>query len=68
MLTIPELAMSKSRIVTTICNGKRIKWSNHEEAKNYFLREMMGPEGEKRKRNECVYIQLIHGLYVCSDK
>lgn len=68
MLTIPELAMPKSRIVTTICNGKHIKWSDHEEAKNYFLKEMMCSEGEKRERNECVYIQLIHGLDVCSDE
>ena len=68
MFKIPELAMPKNRIVTTICNGKHIEWSDYEEARNYFLREMMCTEGEERERVECVYIQLIHGLDVCSDE
>ena len=67
MLKTPELAMPKKRNVTTICNGKRTEWSNYEDAKDFFLREMMCTEGEERERNECVYIQLIHGLDMCSD-
>ena len=29
---------------------------------------MMTTEGEERKRAECVYIQLLHGLDKCSDE
>jgi hypothetical protein len=37
MLAIPELAMPKSRKATTVCNGRREVWTDHEEAKEYFL-------------------------------
>ena len=33
MLKTPELAMPKSRKVTTFCNGKREVWTDYEEAK-----------------------------------
>ena len=62
MLKTPELAMPRSRKVTTVCNGRR------EEAKVYFLEVMMSTEGEERDRAECVYIQLLHGLDECSDE
>ena len=68
MYTIPELAMPKSRRVTTVCNGKKEVWEDREEAQNFFLRQMMTIEGEKRERAECIYIQLIHGLDKCSDE
>ena len=68
MLKYPELAMPRSRIVTTVCNGKREVWTDYEEAKAYFLEMMMSAEGEERDRAECVYIQLIHGLEECSDE
>ncbi len=68
MLAIPELAMTRSRKVTTICNGKREVWIDYEEAKAYFLEMMMTAEGEERDRAECIYIQLIHGLSECSDE
>lgn len=68
MLRIPELAMPKSRTVTTSCNGKRKVWNDFEEAKAYFLEMMMTPKGEERDRAECVYIQLTHGLSECSDE
>ncbi|WP_294474020.1 hypothetical protein [uncultured Ruminococcus sp.] len=68
MLQISELAMPKYHKVTTTCNGRRIEWEDYEEAKNFFLREMITTEGEERDRNECVYIQLIHGLNECSDE
>ena len=32
MLKTPELAMPKSRKVTTICNGRREVWTDYEEA------------------------------------
>ena len=35
MLAIPELAMPRTRKVTTVCNGKREVWSDYEEAKAY---------------------------------
>ena len=68
MLAIPELAMPRSRKVTTICNGRREVWTDYEEAKAYFLELMMSTDGEEHERAECVYIQLMHGLNECSDE
>lgn len=68
MLIIPELAMPRSRKVTTVCKGRREVWTNYEEAKSYFLELMMTTEGEKHERAECVYIQLLHGLDEYSDE
>ena len=68
MLKISELAMPRTRKVTTIYNGKREVWSNYEKAKAYFLELMMSTDGEERDRAECVYIQLMHGLDECSDE
>ena len=68
MLAIPELAMPRSRKVTTICNGRREVWTDYEEAKAYFLELMMSTDGEEHDRAECVYIQLMHGLDECSDE
>ena len=67
MLKIPELAMPRSRQVTTVYNGKREVWTDYEQAKAYFLEMMMSAEGEDRDRAECIYIQLMHGLDECSD-
>lgn len=68
MLAIPELAMPRSSKVTTVCNGRREVWTDYEQAKAYFLEMMMSADGEERERAECVYIQLLHGLDVCSDE
>lgn len=68
MLSIPELAMPRSRTVTTVCNGRREVWEDYEKAKAYFLEMMMTAEGEERNRAECIYIQLTHGLSECSDE
>ena len=68
MLKTPELAMPRSRTVTTVWNGKRKVWTDYEQAKAYFLEIMMAAEGEERERAECVYIQLLHGLDECSDE
>ena len=68
MLHYPELAMPRSRTVTTVCNGRREVWTDYEQAKAFFLEIMMTAEGEERDRAECVYIQLMNGLEVCSDE
>ena len=68
MLKISELAMPRTRMVTTICNGKHEVWTDYEQAKAYFLELMMTVKGEERDRAECVYIQLTHGLSECSDE
>ena len=68
MLKIPELAMPRTRKVTTVCNGMREVWTDYEEAKAYFLEMMMTAKGEERDRAECVFIQLIHVLDECSDE
>lgn len=57
MFRIPELAMPRTRTVTTICNGKKEVWDDYEEAKDFFLSQMMTTEGEERDRAECIYIQ-----------
>lgn len=68
MLAIPELAMPRTRKVTTVCNGRHEVWTDYEEAKAYFLEMMMSTDGEERDRAECVFIQLLHGLDECSDE
>ena len=68
MLKTPELAMPRTRKVTTVCNGRCEVWTDYEQAKAYFLELMMTTEGEERDRAECVYIQLTHGLSECSDE
>lgn len=68
MLHYPELAMPRSRTVTTVCNGKREVWNNYEKAKAYFLKLMISTDGEEHDRAKCVYIQLMHGLDKCSDE
>lgn len=67
MLKISELAMPRTRKVTTVCNGRREVWTDYEEAEAYFLYLMMSTESEEHERVECVYIQLLHGLDECSD-
>jgi len=67
MLSIPELAMPRTRKVTTVCNDKKEVWNDREEAQDFFLRQMMTAEGEERDRAECIYIQLINGLDKCED-
>ena len=67
MYNIPELAMPKSRKVTTVCNGKRKVWSDREEAKDFFLEAMMSAEGEEYDRYTAIYIQIINGLSYCTD-
>ena len=68
MLAIPELAIPRTRKVTTVCNGRHEVWTDYEEAKAYFLEMMMSTDGEERDRAECVFIQLLHGLDECSDE
>ena len=68
MLKTPELAMPKTRKVTTVCNGRSEVWTDYEEAKAYFLELMMSMDGEAHERAECVYIQLLHGLDECLDE
>ena len=41
MLSMSELAMNPNRKVTTVCNGKKQKWDDREEAQAYFLEAMM---------------------------
>ncbi len=68
MLSIPELAMPRSRKVTTICNGKREVWTDREEAKDYFLEMIISTDGKEHERAECVFIQIMNGLDECSDE
>lgn len=67
MFSIPELAMPKTRKITTFCNGKKEVWTEREEAKDYFIRQMMTAEGENYDHYSAIYIQLIHGMSYCTD-
>lgn len=68
MMSYPELKMPRTRKVTIVCNGKREVWADREEAKGYFLDLMMSTDGEEHERAECVYIQIMNGLSLCSDE
>lgn len=68
MLAIPELAMSRRRNVTTVCNGEKITWSDREEAENFFLWSMMIAEENDYDRLAGIYIQLQNGLVYCTDE
>ena len=67
MLKYPELAMNPKCEVTTVCKGERRVWNDREDAQSFFLEMMMSTDGEEHERAECVYIQLINGLDICSD-
>ena len=67
MLKYPELAMNPKREVTTVCKGERRVWNDREDAQSFFLEMMMLTDGEEHERAECIYIQLINGLDICSD-
>lgn len=60
--------MPRTLSVTTIYNGKIEVWKDREEAKDFFLRQMMTVEGEESDQAECIYIQLMHELDECSDE
>lgn len=68
MFTVAEMSMNKKRKVITKCNGEKAIWSSREDAKAFFLEAMMSLENEERDRAECVYIQILHGLSVCTDE
>ena len=51
MLKISELAMPKSRKVTTICNGRREVWTDYEEAKAQIRTEYL-----ENQKNEKTYM------------
>ena len=68
MLKFPELAMNPNRKVTTVCNGEKVVWNDHDRAKNYFLEAMMNSDGDEHDRYSCIYIQLQNGLDVCTDE
>ena len=50
MSAIPELAMPRSRKVTTIYNGRCEVWTDYEQAKAYLLEMMMSTDGEEHER------------------
>ena len=68
MLKIPELAMNRSRKITTVCNGVNREWSDREDAQHFVLEAMMSTDSEEHERNECIFIQLQNGLTYCTDE
>ncbi len=68
MLKTPELAMNRSRKVTTVCNGQRRVWDSREDAKSHFLEAMMNSDGEEHDQYSGIYIQLQNVLSYCTDE
>ena len=68
MLKMSKLAMSRSRTVTTVCNGNRQIRNDREGAKTYFLELMISTEVVEHERAEYVYIQLMHRFNESSDE
>lgn len=67
MLVIPELAFIKKKSVITVFRGKKIVWTDREEAKEYILEGMMVSEDEDYDRFAAIYLQFIHGMTYCTD-
>lgn len=68
MLKTPELAMSKTKSVTTKCYGEVKKWDDREEAKDFFLEAMMNSDGSEHDRYSSIYMQLQNGLPFCTRR
>ena len=58
MLKTPELAMPRSRKVTTFCNGRKEVWNEREDAQAYVLEIMMSTAGEEYDRGELQLLQI----------
>ena len=54
--------------VTTVCYGKTETWDSREDAIKFFLEGMNSCEGSERDRYTNIYLKLIAGDAVCSDK
>lgn len=63
-----EDSCRKLEMVKTICYGKELVWSSREEAELFFLKAMAGSEGAEQHRYMKVYMELLHGLDVCTDE
>ena len=68
MLSTPEYAFRKRKKVTTVFCGKKIIWTDLEDAKEYILEGMMSSEGEDYDRYAAIYFQFIHGMTNCRDE
>lgn len=55
-------------MVTTICYGIKKEWNSREEAMASFLDGMRYCEGPERDRYTNVYIKLLDGEEVCTDR
>lgn len=67
MLSTPEYAFNNKKKITTVFRGKKLVWTDREEAKEYILEGMMTSEGENFDRYSAIYLQFIHGMTYCSD-
>lgn len=54
--------------VTTICYGKKDVWDSRNEAREFFLRTIMGSEGSECDRYTKIYAELVIGKAVCTDE
>lgn len=63
-----EDACRKLDTVTTICYGKKDVWDSRNEAREFFLRAIMGSEGSECDRYTKIYTELVIGKAVCTDE
>lgn len=63
-----EDSCKKIDTVTTICYGEKQVWNSREEAKTFFLAGMAASEGAENQRYTKIYLELMMGKDVCTDK
>lgn len=68
MLKTSELAMNRSRKVTTVCCGQKKVWNDREEAMAFYLEAMMNSDGAEHDRYSGIYLQIQNGLNYCTDE
>ena len=58
----------KLNTVITICYGKQDVWDSRSEAREFFLKAIMGSEGSECDRYTKIYAELVIGKAVCTDE
>lgn len=62
-----QLLHESDNSVITICYNKKKKWSNRQDAIDFFYDGMMSTEGSESDRYKKIYSELISGEKLCTD-
>lgn len=57
-------------VVTTICYGQKQEWTSRSEAKDYFMKAIVGcdPASSECSRYTKIYAELVQGKKLCTDE